>query len=267
MQAAKVMLFIADLAVLAAVAGCGPDGGGAQNTTPEAAQAGEQGYAPPPELVAAAAQGGQVALSGRAEPGVSVRLATPMGSAVVTKAGADGRWQFVVPAATAPRLFGLSMSSGGRWTQAVGYLFVAPDGLAARLRAGGGSEVLSPAPPSLAATALDFDSKPAATLSGRAAPSETVSLRVDGVERGQAQADERGRFVLPLNESTGGVHDFELAASSGQSRVTVDISAPGRLSGAPFRASRVATGWRIDWPAPGGGVQTTLVIDPPAGGR
>ena len=163
-----------------------------------------------------------------------------------------------------PRLFSLSTTDTGRVIQAKGYLFVAPDGFGARLRAGGGSEVLSVAPGGLAVLALDSDNQRAATLSGRAASGETVSLRVDGVERGQATADAGARFVLPLNQPlTPGDHAFDLEGQSGEIRFTSRIDAPAPLGGAPFKAARGDEGWRIDWLTPGGGEQTTLVFTRP----
>ena len=87
------------------------------------------------------------------------------------------------------------------------------------------------------ATTLDYDSQRAATLSGRAAPGETVTLRVDGVERGQAAADAERRFVLPLNQPlSAGAHDFELASPSGQAHLSAtDRRARGRWRARRFR--------------------------------
>ena len=43
-----------------------------------------------------------------------------------------------------------------------------------------------------------------------------------------------------------------------QASATLSPALP--LAHGPFRAARSATGWRIDWLTPGGGVQTTLLI-------
>ena len=40
-------------------------------------------------------------------------------------------------------------------------------------------------------------------------------------------------------------------------------SAAAPLTAGPFLAARTASGWRIDWMTPGGGVQTTFLIAPP----
>lgn len=199
-----------------------------------------------------------------ATPGVAVRLATPSGTATFAKAGADGKWRMDLPASPEPRLFGLSMSSGGRVVQSIGYLFVAPDGQAARLRAGGGSEVVQPPGRGLGILVVDYDNQRATTLSGHARPGALVSLRVDGIERGQATADAAGRFIMPLNQPlSAGLHRLDLAGSDGEVEAPAAISPPVRLTSVPFRASRSGDGWRIDWLTPGGGEQTTLLLSPP----
>jgi hypothetical protein len=205
---------------------------------------------------------GRVGLEGVAPAGAVVRLASPTGAAEFATADAHGAWRLTIPAASEPRLLGLSMSDKGRVVEAQGYLFVAPDGVVARLRAGGGSEVLGARRPGLVALALDYDIRRAATLSGLGASGEAESLRVDGVERGQATVDAAGRFVLPLNEPLSpGAHDFDLAGARTEVRFTASIDAPARLGSAPFASRSIVQGWRIDWMTPGGGEQATLVLD------
>jgi hypothetical protein len=154
------------------------------------------------------------------------------------------------------------MSDKGQVVQAVGYLFIAPDGAVARLRTGGGTQAASPGNAALAALALDYDNQRAATLSGVAAPHETVIVRVDGVERSQASADSTGRFVLPLQPLTAGSHEFDLMGASQQVHFTATVDAPAALAQAPYMAARLGEGWRIDWRTPGGGEQTTLILGP-----
>jgi hypothetical protein len=180
-----------------------------------------------------------------------------------TEAASEQQYQ------SAPELTGASfvrdgrveLSAGGRVVQAMGYLFVAP-GAIARLRVGGGAEVLTAAPRGLAALALDYDNKGAATVSGMAQPGETVGLRADGVERGQATADKAGRFILSLSQPlTVGPHDFELVSPSGDVRFSAGASAAQPIAGAPYAARREGAAWRVDWITPGGGEQTTLILD------
>jgi hypothetical protein len=190
-------------------------------------------------------------------------VATPDGAAQFASADAQGLWRMSIAPAAAPRLFGLSMSDGGRVVQAMGYLFVAPGGAVARLRSGGGAESLAPGAHGLVPLALDYDNRRAATLSGLAAAGEPLSLRVDGVERAQTITAKDGRFTLSLSQPlTPGSHDFDLAGASADARFQVVIDTPTPLAHPPFAASRLAHAWRIDWITPGGGEQTTLILDP-----
>ena len=162
---------------------------------------------------------------------------------------------------------GFASSLGGPLAQAMGYIFVAPDGRVARLREGGGTEALAPGGHGLLALALDSDARHAAALSGLAAPGDSVSLRVDGVERGQTVADRTGRFTLSLNEPLEpGAHAFDLTSGSGEAQFEVSIDAPAALAKGPFASERQGRAWRVDWVMPGGGEQTTLVFDLPGPG-
>jgi hypothetical protein len=255
-------LWIAALAAMTVLAACGQSSAPAANTTPDS-NSGELDYRPPPELTGAApAANGGFELSGVASPGVTVRLATPTGAPAFAAADANGDWRLVIPASADPRLFSLSMTEQGRVVQANGYLFVAPGGVAARLRAGGGSEQLGENSPGLAPRIVDYDSQRAATVSGIASPGETVSLRVDGIERGQAVTDARRRFVLPIQPLAAGDHDFELAGAEASVEFHAVLSPPAPLAASPFVATPVGGGWRIDWLTPGGGEQTTVILGP-----
>ena len=258
---------LAGISALSICAGCGGGPANAVNGAAVAAQAAQPDYQSAPEISEAVVDaGGHITLSGTASPGVAVRLASPGGAAQFATAEADGRWRMALTSSSAARLFGLSMSSGGPVVQAMGYIFVAPNGTAARLRAGGGTETLAPGVHGLTALALDYDKRRAAVLSGLAAPGEPVTLRVDGVERGQATADRAGRFVLSLNQPLdAGSHVLDLASPSGQSQASVSVGDPAALAKGPFSAGRQGHGWRVDWLTPGGGEQTTLVFDNGAG--
>jgi hypothetical protein len=254
------------LAVLASCAACGRAPDVAANAANTAASASaEADYQPAPEVTAASlAKGGQIDLAGDAAPGAAVRLASPGGAAQFATADAEGRWTLSLPASPTPRLFSLSMSLGGPLVQAMGYIFVAPDGRVARLREGGGAEALAPGRHGLIPLTLDSDAKRAAALSGLAAPGDTVTLRVDGVERGTAAADKTGRFTLSLNEPLDpGVHAFDLTSNAGEAQIQVTVDAPAALAKGPFASGRQGRAWRVDWTMPGGGEQTTLVFDLP----
>jgi hypothetical protein len=263
LQAAKSSLAIV---ALLSICGCSQPANNAMSAADAAAAASEQQYQAAPELTGAnQLRDGRIELVGRATPGAAVRLSSPGAPARFASADPAGLWRLTVPASSEPRLFGLSMSAGGGVVQAMGYLFVAP-GAIARLRVGGGAEVMTSSPHTLAALALDYDNKGAATVSGSAQAGETVELRADGVERGQAAADQAGRFVLSLSQPlSAGAHDFELVAPSGDVRFTAEVGPAATISGAPFAARREDAAWRVDWITPGGGEQTTLILDRPAG--
>jgi len=267
MQAARTALRLAGAAALLSLAqACEPSAPG-----PAPVQKGvgaeaslEQGYVSPPELLQVARQPDhRLEIAGRARPRARVRLATPGGGAEFAQADGQGIWRLVSPVPSSPQLLGLSMSDRGRVLQAPGYILLTPDGTAARLRAGGGSQAAGRPQGALAITVLDYDAMFAATLSGQGGEGQPVSLRIDGLERGRASGGREGRFVLSVNQPlTPGAHAFELVSGGAQTRTTAVVTAPAPLAGAPFRAWRTAEGWRIDWLTPGGGEQTTLLFAP-----
>lgn len=258
MQAAKSSLALVALVTICA---CSQPAGNAAGAADEAGASSERQYQAAPDLTGAnPLRDGRIQLVGHAAPGAAVRLSSPGAPAQFATANSSGLWRLTIPASGQPRLFGLSMSAGGRVVQALGYLFVAP-GAIARLRVGGGAEVLTRGPRSLGALALDYDNKGAATVSGFAPAGETVALRVDGVERNQAVADQTGRFVSNATPLSVGAHDFELVSPSGDVRFSTQIGAPTPPAGAPFAAHREGGAWQVDWITPGGGEQTTLVFD------
>ena len=236
----------------------------AANAAAAAAADAKPGYLRPPELDAVTTNAGGLELVGSAQPGANVRIATPAGPPAFAAADARGVWRVAAPRSATPQFYSLSTSDSGRLVQAKGYLFVAPDGMAARLRAGGGSEALGEPALVLAVLAIDYDNQRAATVSGRAPVGDSLKLRVDGVERGQASADPGGRFVIPLTQPlAAGDHDFDVEGHSGEIRFSAPIDAPAPLAGAPLKAARSAGGWRVDWLTPGGGEQTTLIFAHP----
>ncbi len=243
-----------------ALAACGPrHGQGAGGGT-----IGPKTYLPPPSVTAATAAGAGVTLTGKATAGLRVRLGTPDGVAVFAPTDSHGVWRLSLAASPAVRLFGLSMAdaAGARTVQAEGYLAVTPQGRVAQLRSGSGALDISPRPAPLAILAVDYDRKGGSVVSGEASPASSVTIRVDGVQRGQANADANGRFSIGLSDALApGEHEVE--AADGELRVlTVATMTPAPiLTQGPFRAERSASGWRIDWMTPGGGVQTTLLID------
>jgi hypothetical protein len=252
---------------LAALTGCGP--------APETAPASDSApsdpatdYLAPPVVTAVSVLPGRVTLRGHATPRSTVRLgAVPaVGRPIVAQADATGAFQLDVPSIASPRLVTLQMAvsgAGGRMrrTPSDGYVFLAPGTPATLLRAGSGARQLAPVQGRLHITGLDYDAAGGAVLSGAAQPGATLSAQVDGVSRGQSQADREGRFSIPLPPVPAAAHQFTVTGGGGRSVVGVTTSDAAPLTGALFRAERTSIGWRVDWMTPGGGLQTSLILD------
>ena len=248
------------------LAGCGRQAG--DGAVAHSASA-EGDYLPPPSLSGVTlAPGGRLSLTGEATSGLIVRLATPAGQILYSPADEHGQWRVEIAEAGEPRLFGLSMAdkAGKRAVQAQGYLAILPGGQAAQLRAGAGATVYGAAPDGVRIPALDYDRQGGAVVAGVATPGATIGVRVDGVQRGQNTTDAEGRFEVSLSEPLAhGDHQIEASDGERQARTVAPVSPAPTLSTGPYRAERVSLGWRIDWMTPGGGVQSTIVMDRPPG--
>ena len=219
---------------------------------------GEAGYVAPPTAVEAAVSAHGVTLLGEAPAGSMVRLATPAGEALTTRADGQGRWKLEAPASGAVRIYGLSAESGGRRVQAQGYVLIGPRGQAALLRAGAAALRLDHAGGSRIA-ALDFDAEGGALLSGWAAAGTDVLVRLDGKPVGEARADEDGRFTLSLPRLAPGRHRIDTTGVAFTDALLLDATPPGPLVGGPLHSQATPQGLRADWLTPGGGVQSTVL--------
>ncbi len=228
--------------------------------------AAEQGYVPPPQVMTATVDpAGVIALNGSAGPGAKIELQSPEGERQSTTAQKTGAWVLRLPAVSRPRMFALSETLNGRGVHAEGALIVLPrPGPAALLaRAGFGSLPLehSGAEPSLAT--IDYDPGGFAAFSGTARPGSTVRLSLDGAPAGLAQVDDMGRYaVLAANHRLSfGPHLAFIETATGDIPRPFQLIHPGPLT-SPYQATAEADGWRVEWAAPGGGVQTTLILTP-----
>jgi len=222
----------------------------------------QAGYLKPPRVVSAIREGAAVALSGQAEPSSSVRLGAPTGEALVGKADAAGAWRLVTPLAGEPRLYGLSMTLEDRTVQAQGYLMVAPNGAAVLLRAGAGAEVMGKSSLSPRLLAMDYDRSGGAVVSGVGTPGAGLGVRVDRATRGEGKVGEDGRFSISLDQPlTAGAHTIQVAGEGGEQQVVVEVSPPATPTNGPVASTLTALGWRVDWMTPGGGLQTTQLLD------
>ena len=245
---------MATLVALAALSGCrretpvvGGDGSGS-----------EAGYLAPPTAVDAAPSAAGVSLRGQAPAGAPVRLASPAGQALTTRADGQGRWRIDLPASGEARIFGLSTESGGRRVQAQGYLLVGPRGETAMLRAGAAAVRLDHASGSRI-TSVDFDGEGWALLSGWAAAGTDVAVRLDGRPVGEARADDDGRFTLWVPRLSPGPHRIEAVGVAFTDELVVDATPAPPLVGGPLHSQLIRQGLRADWLTPGGGVQSTVL--------
>lgn len=256
---------LAGLLPLMALSACGD--GGRPVWKGEAAKAGaEAGYLQPPRVEAIRVARSGLALAGTAAPGARIRLGAPTGELRYGSTDQTGRWTIVIPRSGDLRLFGVSMTVGERTVQAEGYLAVTPDGRAAQLRAGAGSLVLSPPSRRPLMLALDFDRDGAAMVSGVGTIGAEIGLRLDRAAAGGATIDRQGRYSFALSRPMAAAgHELEISGEGGEQVLMVSAARSASL-GQPFRAERALGAWRIDWMTPGGGVQSTLLFDPPGEG-
>ncbi|MES2032838.1 MAG: hypothetical protein V4466_01555 [Pseudomonadota bacterium] len=255
---------MAGLLPLLGLGGCGPgENPPWKAEAPKAPTGGEAAYvAPPIALASSMSQTGVVVLSGSAAPGATVRLGTPSGEVLSAVADDKGAWTATAPKVDTVRLYGLSMVIDDRTVQSEGYLALTADGGAAQLRAGTAARVMSPPSRRPRILAIDYDRDGGAVVSGVGTPSAAVGLRVNRVARGDAMVDRHGRFAIPLSQPLGaGPHEFEVAAEGGEDLIEAATARQDPPQGGPYRATRTAQGWQIDWMTPGGGLQTTLLFD------
>jgi len=245
------------------LAACGPDHPSAPSSAPSPApaQSAVAGYIQPPGVTAAAVADGQVALSGVAAPGARVRLATPEGAARFATADASGRWSLTAPVASQTRIFGLSMNVQGRQVQGQGYVLLTRAGRCVLLRAGSGAVVLGAAGPARI-TALDFDAEGGAMVSGLAPANKALSARGGGRAAASGRADPTGRFSIALNQPLDpGPQRIVVTGDGFSVAAGLEVTPAAPVTRGAFRASPVDGGLRVDWLTPGGGLQSTVILD------
>ncbi len=257
--------------VACALAGCGP------NRRPAAAEASSPtgaGYTAPPQLLAAIRTTRGTSLHGSAPAGATITLKSPDGASVTAVADRLGGWTLGLPAAGAPRLYAFWMVAAGRMVRGEGALATvpAPAAPALLLRAGAAAlpAVMRATRPVLAA--VDYDAEGGVAVAGLAPPEARLRLAVDGRPADAGRPDALGRFQLmgPKSQPLApGLHRLTVTSDADRAEAEVTLSPSAPLDGAPVRTAREADGWRIDWTLPGGGRQTTVVLDtpPPPAGR
>ena len=251
---------------LVGLAACGKAGDWRQTQTASAESDAESAYVRPPEVRAAErAPDGGVILSGRAEPNSRVRLSSPDGGANGGTVTANGVWS--MPTAPGGGIYGLSEDLGGRVVQGEGYIVTLPPPgrAAALLRAGGGARVLGGGQAGVRIAVADFDGEGGAVISGFAPAGAGLRLAVDGAAApGEVKADSQGRFFIAApSVLKRGVHQIRVQSGALASQADIAVEPAGPISGRPYRAVRQDHAWRVDWITPGGGPQTSVILDPP----
>jgi len=226
--------------------------------------AAEAGYVAPPGVEQVTRTPGGFLLTGTGAPGASIRMGAPTGESLVGQADAQGRWALSAPASDSVRLYGLSMTKDDRTVQAEGYVLITPEGALALLRAGAGAWRLGVESVSPRILAVDVDPQGGAVISGVGSPGAGLGVRVDRTPRAVGQADDDGRFFLSLDQPLGaGQHDIQVSGEGGEQKISLTVSPAGPMTEGPVRAQRTEIGWRVDWITPGGGVQTTTIVQGP----
>lgn len=244
---------IAAISLLVALSGCRAPPGDASS----AAAAADAGYVSPPAVTEAIPSAGQVVLRGAAPAGAQVRLASPDGAAVSTRADGDGQWRVQLATGDA-RVFGLSATSAGRRVQAQGYVLVGPRGETALLRAGAAALRLD-RPRGSRISSVDFDAEGGVLLSGWAAAGTDVAVRLDGRAAGDARADDDGRFTYAWPRLSRGAHRVEATGVAFTDAIAFEITPAAPLVAGPLHSQLTGRSLRADWLTPGGGVQSTIL--------
>jgi hypothetical protein len=260
--------------VFAAVGLIGPLAGCERRSEAATAAAEDpSGYLAPPTVTQAARDGrGGVTLAGRAPEDAEVRLRDPSGEAFSATAGPGGVWSIALPSAQEPRMFAFEAELSGRILHGEGALLVLPPPAVPALlaRAGYGALPIGSDGRAQQILAVDYDGGGGGAVSGVAAPGAAVRLMLDGQPVGSGQADGAGRYAaLGLNARkpfAPGPHRVRVETPAGPAEASLAVSPPALPGARAFHAEREGAAWRVDWRLPGGGVQTTLVLDPPAPG-
>ncbi|MDB5424726.1 MAG: hypothetical protein JWQ29_2142 [Phenylobacterium sp.] len=252
------------LVALVGLAGCGGQAPAAKAGGDVRAQDGAYLAPPTPDAVRLTPAG--LRLSGSAPAGGRVRLATPAGQALFALVNGAGRWTIVLGPLAEARIFGLSVTARGRSAQAEGYVVVTPQGQAALLRAGAGARRIDTTG-GYGVKAIDFDRGGGVEVSATAPPGGATRLHLDGRLAAQGQADAEGHYDASLptpGSSTAirpGAHQVQVSGDGFSHTVAFQVSPPAPLAQGPARSQLTQAGLRVDWMTPGGGVQSTILVN------
>lgn len=232
---------LAIMAILTGITSCGaPDG------PTQSAGRPTEGWVMPPQIESARRDGDVLVLVGRADPGGRVVLRAAGGVAYAVGADATGQFQVQISKPSIDTVFDIESQQGQEAAPAPTRLLVAadPSGPIALIASGSPTGRLDPAG---ALDVMDADGQ-ARLASGRARPSETVKLGVNGNEI-TTTADPQGRWTVALPAGSSSV----MLAGRTYAAPAVQDSATG--------LERLAGGWRFNWRASDGALQTSWFPD------
>jgi hypothetical protein len=227
----------------------------------------EAGFLQPPRVLDAERSSQGVVLTGTGPPDAVIRVASPGGAAVGVQADAKGAWQVVAPPPSQVTLYGLSARLPDRAVQAEGYIAIlpSPGDPAVLLRAGSGAELFGVGQGAVAIGAVDIDTAGAAIVSGMASPRQALAAFVDGAAVAQGAATDSGAYTLMLSATfPPGTRRIRVTGGSREAVVDLAVAPPQAPTEGAWRSERLANAWRIDWVTPGGGLQTSYILDPGA---
>ncbi len=252
---AREPIFVALAVAMAGLTACGP----AEPVSGTAGARGAAGWSTPPTLLQVAADAGGVVVLGQANPEARVRAMNVDGATFGATADRNGRYAIQIPG-SAPRLLSVAAEDDGRFAAIDGVLFVPPSApqAAALLRPGDGARPVQ-SDASFRLTAVDYDQAGGVAVSGQAPAGQPVEVWLDGALAAQGAADSAGRFALPLAARVGpGPHTFRIVSGEARRERTVTLTPPETVQA--FVAEPEVGGWRVKWPLPGGGSQSTILI-------
>lgn len=170
-------------------------------------------------------------------------------------------------------MFAFEADDQGRIVHAEGALLAlpAPGPAMALARTGFGALVIGDPSGAPHISAIDYDGAGGGAVSGFSPPRTPVQLLVDGRLIASGVSDVHGRFTLlgfdPRAGFSPGEHDLSVVMRSGERSVSVrgrwPVTPAAPLGEQVFAARREGEAFRVDWRIPGGGSQTTVILDPP----
>lgn len=247
--ASLAVVGVAAMMLIPAACGPAPDGAPRQAGTTETA------WMAPARLDAVDFEADGLIVTGTARPGDRVVLADPAGVSVAGSTGADGRFSIRLAAPRAPVLYRAEIQSGRDEAHAGSWLVLTPGPgpIAAVLTAGG---AVRPLNGSALLSGVDYDGA-GLLVSGTAAPGAPVRVTLDDGPAHAAPVNAQGRYVARFPAVPPGPRRVRAVQGEQARSVALTLTAP---SGA-LAVSVTGAGARIDWPTPGGGGQSTWIID------